>query len=362
MRTKVIKSDISNLKLIAVVCFCFVACSSPQNEYNSRLKPYFGDSESDYYIADDVAGHIHKPNAKREFKWDEHPLGKIVQKTNNFGFRENSNTNLKKNIDVVRVLVTGDSHTDGVLYNTESFPNLMEKMFNEKIETRQTFDFINAAAGYYGPQNYFGVLKRFANLKPNMFIVTIYTGNDFLDAIRIEAENGRLNVPERKDDYYYDLWEVDEKHRGFTGQLMNQIKFFKTFPEYKRKSISLCEDYLTHIKNTCYKKGIQLYVVLLPTKLDIEAELDKERIEEVKKILKFSDEDLNINQLLTTQLVNTLKKHNITCFNLNDFWKEKSMEELYWRNDYHINHNGHKRIADYLMSRITLESKFYNKE
>ena len=106
MRTKVIKSDISNLKLIAVVCFCFVACSSPQNEYNSRLKPYFGDSESDYYIADDVAGHIHKPNAKREFKWDEHPLGKIVQKTNNFGFRENSNTNLKKNIDVVRVLVT----------------------------------------------------------------------------------------------------------------------------------------------------------------------------------------------------------------------------------------------------------------
>ena len=43
--------------------------------------------EANYYMADDLAGHLHRPHANLEFAWNEHPKGKIVFRTNNLGFR-----------------------------------------------------------------------------------------------------------------------------------------------------------------------------------------------------------------------------------------------------------------------------------
>jgi lysophospholipase L1-like esterase len=352
-RTVVIIFGILILILIILIYRFFSIPSITLNHENLFLKPHFGENETNYYIPDTVAGHIHKPNTTREFNWDEHPSGKIITSTNNLGFRKDSNTRIEKKVNTIRVLVTGDSHTDGVIYNSESFSNQLEKKFNNK--NIGNFDFLNAGAGYYGPQNYLGVLKRYQNLNPNVFIVTVYTGNDFLDAIRIEAENNRLIVPERNDNYYSDLWEIDEKYPGFTGQLMNQIKFFKTFPKYKSKAVSISAKNISLIKNICDTNGIQLYVVLLPTKVDIESKFDSTRIKEVQDILNFSEKDMEINQLLTQQLIQHLKKNSISFLNLSDYWVDKQMEELYWKKDYHINNKGHKRIADILSKRIKLK-------
>lgn len=341
------------------------SCSNPESEKSnasvestakktSELKPHFGGSESNYYLADTIAGHIHQPNFQKEFKWPEHPKGIMIQKTNNLGFKKDTDTKIEKAANTFRVLVTGDSHIDGVVYNSESYPNQLEELFNENIADSLTYEFINAGAGYYGPQNYFGVLKRFKELKPDMFIVTIYTGNDFLDAVRIENENGRLQVPERKDDYYYDLWAVDEKYSGFTGQLMNQVKFFKKFPGFKNTTISITQNYLTLIKEYCAENNIQLFIVLLPTKVDVEPKTDEARINEVREILKFTTEDLTVNQTLTQELINWLKANNLKYVDLHENWKENSIdEELFWKADYHLNHNGHRRIAEIIQPLIS---------
>lgn len=46
--------------------------------------------EIDHYRADPLVGHVHLPNARREFDWQEHPRGEIVFRTNNLGFREDT--------------------------------------------------------------------------------------------------------------------------------------------------------------------------------------------------------------------------------------------------------------------------------
>ena len=343
------------------------SCSSPKSSENKEtpgenkvaetfeLKPHFGETESNYYVADSIAGHIHQPNTIKEFKWPEHPLGKLVIKTNNLGFKEDSDTKIEKNSNTFRVIVTGDSHIDGVVYNSESFPNQLEEMINLKVSGNDVaWEIINAGAGYYGPQNYFGVLKRFESLKPDLFIVTIYIGNDFLDAVRIENENNRLTVPERKDDYYYDLWAVDEKHPGFTGQLMNQVKFFKKFPEFKTTAISITQKQLTLIKEQCDKNKIGLYILLLPTKVDVEPATDEASIKDVQNMLKFSNDDLKINRELTEKLIEWLKTNNLNYVDLYDNWKEKKgTEELFWKADYHLNDKGHKSIAEIMQPIIS---------
>lgn len=368
-KTKPLEMNINknkNLALIVLPALLILSCSNPESsdkssasvepsvKQTSGLKPHFGGSESNYYLADTIAGHIHQPNFQKEFKWPEHPKGIMIQKTNNMGFKKDTDTKIEKIANTFRVLVTGDSHIDGVVYNSESYPNQLEELVNKNASDSLRYEFINAGAGYYGPQNYFGALKRFKELKPDMFIVTIYTGNDFLDAVRIENENGRLQVPERKDDYYYDLWAVDEKYSGFTGQLMNQVKFFKKFPEFKITTISITQNYLTLIKEYCVENNIQLFIVLLPTKVDVEPKKDEARIKEVQEILKFTIEDIKINQALTQEMIKWLKANNLNYVDLHENWKENSIdEELFWKADYHLNHNGHRRIAEIIQPLIS---------
>ncbi len=335
--------------LVALVSSCNLGVKHETALENPEaLKPHFGETESNYYVAKSIAGHIHQPNAKREFKWPEHPSGVIIQQTNNLGLREDNDTQEEKPDGVYRVLVTGDSHADGVIHNSESFPNVIEDSVGFTISEGKKLEFLNAGNGYYGPQNYWGCLKYYSNLKPDAFIVALYTGNDYMDAVRIEAENGRMKVPERTESYYYDLWELDETMPGFTGQLMNQVKFFKSYPAYRDTALNVTHRYLDNIKVYCDSNNIDFMVVLVPTKLDVEPELDSTRIDTAYQIMKFTDADIKENEALIDRTIQWLNAKKIHFIDMREPLR-KADEELYWKADLHINHKGHKVMANEIM-------------
>ena len=313
-----------------------------------ELIPHFVKGEEDYYQADDLAGHIHANNAKREITWEEHPTGKIIQKSNNLGLKEDEDFSIEQLKNKHIILVIGDSHTDGVVYNSETFPNRLEFLLNsdssERWEGRQV-EVINAGVGYYGPQNYLGAFKKYMELEPKTLIVCMYTGNDFLDAIRIEAENKRMSVPKRGDSYYLKLWELDEKYPGFTGQFMNQIKYFKTYPEYKNEALLFTTRSLKQINNLCSENGIELIVALLPSKYAVEPQTDKKRINDAVKIMRFRKDHMEMNQKMGNNIRKWLNENSITNIDLLDSLKGSS-DTLYWFKDYHLNHLGHDRVAE----------------
>lgn len=356
------------LGLIAgLACLLASSCNNSQPdetaaapEVTTGFKPHFGETEANYYAANEVAGHIHQPNAKREFKWPEHPKGMIIQQTNNLGLKEDSDTQEAKAEGAVRVLVTGDSHTDGVIHNSESFPNVLEDSLNSNLY-QVKYEFLNAGNGYYGPQNYLGSLKHYSNLKPDVFIVALYTGNDYMDAVRIEAENGRMQVPERPESYYYDLWDLDGKMPGFTGQLMNQVKFLKTYPAYRDTALNVTHRYLGKIKAYCDSVQIDFMVVLVPTKIDVEPELDSARIDTAYQIMKFTEADIKQNESLIDETIKWLSTQGVTYLDMREPLRNAE-GELYWKADLHINHLGHAEIAKAILSNQDFMNKIKGTE
>jgi hypothetical protein len=337
---------LNGLTVLTFLVFCS-SCNNRNNERQATLKPSFPDNESKYYGPDTVSGHFHNPDAKRDIKWPEHPSGRILMKTNNLGFRNDSPTLVKKLPETIRIIITGDSHTDGVIYNSESVASRLKEMLELK-HPEINYEILNAGNGYFGPQNYLGVYKKFLLLQPDYFIVIVYTGNDFLDGIRIESENSRLIVPERKDDYYQDLWKVDKQYPGFTGQYLNQVKFFKSFPQLTETAAMIMKENLEKINILCKKNDTRLLVVLLPSKIDSEFSTDSIRIAEVFKAMKLTEKDIPENRKFTDSLKDWMANENLPYVDLLEPFQQ-SDQELFWKADYHVNHLGHKEMAKQIM-------------
>ena len=130
----------------------------------NRIKAFFtftAPKQAAYFQPDSTAIFIHKPNIHLIDNWGT-PEEKIStqRRTNNVGFREDVDI-MEKQPNEYRILVTGDSHTDGVLkHNTESFINVWEEKLNASDSTFQ-YNCMNGGTGYYTFRNYYGFLKKY---------------------------------------------------------------------------------------------------------------------------------------------------------------------------------------------------------
>lgn len=333
-----------SLTASALILILFFALHGIKGKPDDMRFRDFLKAENDYYIYDSEAGHLHRDHAKRVFEWPEHPQGTIVMLTNNLGFREDNETLEEKPTGTVRVLVTGDSHTDGVIYNSESFANRLESRLNNG-NTGTVYECLSGGVGHYGPQNYPGFLKRFLYLKPDVYVVVFYTGNDFLDAVCIDEFNKGRESPRRPAEYYQKMIEANKLMDGSVAQALNQLYFFKRFPGMEEKALAIAKTSMEETARLCGDNNIKLLVALLPTKLDIEPDTDAERINKANGILRLLEEDFHINRRLTESLAARLSELNIDHFDLYDSMKNNE-SELYWKADHHLNDKGHDLIAE----------------
>jgi hypothetical protein len=312
----------------------------------------FPESQLDYYRLDDVAGHLHLPDIRRRVDWPEHPDGGFDLRTNNLGFREDGPTAADKPPNTIRILVTGDSHTDGVVANSESFPNRLEGLLNSSA-SGGVFEVINGGHGHYSPQNYLGFLKRHLDLQPDHFIVALFVGNDFLDAVAQEWMKGRLEIPERPEEYMQRLEDAQASGTAAVAQGLNQIYLMRTFPTLRARSLEITIDAFESISEVCAEHGIGFFVVLLPAKADVEPETDTTTAG-AAEILQLQPGDLELNRRLATALAEALEQRNIPVLDLHaDF--EASERELFWKRDHHLNITGHRLLAEIFHQRFGSE-------
>jgi hypothetical protein len=207
-------------------------------------------------------------------------------------------------------------------------------------------EFLNGGVGFYSFQNYLGLIKKFSQLKPDLYVVTVYIGNDFIEGLLYEKEN--QSIYPSLQTFWYRL------KKGFfqmttkmaSTQCTNQILFFKTFPEKKQKALDLARKYLTEIKTLCGANGTKLLVVLLPSKLESE----KEFKEKIKQETGWDERYMNINQGLATELQKTLVAEKIDCMNVTDEF-QKSGQKLFWDIDQHMNRQGHAVLAKIVLEK-----------
>lgn len=274
-------------------------------------------------------------NYQERTEHPEHDRGYFVYRSNNLGCREDENTSFVKK-DSVRIVVLGDSHTDGVCWNRESYANQLEKYLNHS-DSRITYDVINAGTGKYSPFQYLRAYQyRLKPLRPEVVIIGFYIGNDFFDMYRRDDrpscyfdKDGRIvEIP--PDFYFYaspdfkeswkahsyiyylmfgsrfwkslsytvtrafifyrnmsgmvntssvqilrffrDLYHLSDLNRAATTQSLAQKAFFHYFPDRQTESVKLVQYVLTQFGKEQAIQPFKLLVVPIPTKFQIEFE------------------------------------------------------------------------------------------
>jgi hypothetical protein len=303
--------------------------------------------EPDWLIDDPLTGHLHRPGARRVFPWPEHAQGRVVMACNNLGLREDAPTDVAVPANRRRVLVTGDSHTDGVVDNGETFPNVLEALLARGGAPH--VEVLNGGVGHYGPHHYLGFLWKYVSLQPAVYCVALYTGNDFLDAIMVGQERGDAFVPRRPDQYGDALRGAVSICAPAIAQALNQVAFFRAFPELERTAVDIALAQLLGAYELCLQRRIAMVVVLLPSKLDIDWVAP--RYDDVKArllaALALGEADLGANARLAQTLARRLSGWGVRVVDLQPFLREHE-PPLYWDQDYHLNVRGHLAVAQAL--------------
>jgi hypothetical protein len=311
--------------------------------YFSRPRLSYPRSESDYYMPDPLLGHRHRPHARREFAWPEHPSGRIVMQTNNLGFRRDQDVEAMPQAGVSRILVAGDSHMDGVVYNRESFSSALEARLNRDSGARHRFEVLNAAAGHYGPDNYRSMLDSYDSLGLDVLIVGFYSGNDFLDAAK-SVEKSLQKPLDRPRSYFSSLRNADKLHAGAVSQLLNQEHYFSTFPQVQSAVLGSVENLFVEMNRMAQSKGKLLYVILIPTKHDVEPQRHSPAWTQAIRELGLGEGEIQIASRMRLALGQALKRAGIPVLDPTEAMKSQT-EELFWKKDYHLNVSGHFILA-----------------
>ena len=228
--------------------------------------PEVWEREADYYVAHPILGHVHKPNATRVTAVPEHPDGQVTFRTNAAGFRNDREVAVPKPPHTFRVLVVGDSHTDGVVDNSEGFGDGLARQLDVAFAEHRIsdhIDVINGGTGYWGPAQYGQAFSVWAHLEPDACVVMLYEGNDLLDAVAAEERAGKRHIG-RLEDHYDRLYAVAEHVGERVSQQLNQDLLFAHAPSAAIDAVRLTREAIVEAHDTCAAFDAPLVVVRLP--------------------------------------------------------------------------------------------------
>ncbi len=284
-------------------------------------------------------------NRVESWDWPEHPRKRITMRTNNLGFREDEPTEPTKR--GLRVLVAGDSHTQGLVENDESFANRLERLWSEG---HGDCEVLNAGTAYTGPYCYLGRLRKFLYLEPDVFVAALYLGNDFADDLMLRYALDGWSVPSAED-YSAPLMEAAERWPGPVSQGLNQAYRFKWFPGEAERSLEIVLDSFGEMDSICRREGILFLALVIPTKADVDRLNDREAFDAAREKLGLDSEDCRIHALLGRKFAQALTAKSIRCLDPTErmLAAEKT---LYWRMDDHLGLEGHELLAELLRQEL----------
>jgi len=288
---------------------------------------------------DPLAMIVLRPDKKYTFDFPEAAGGKITFVTNNLGFREDAPTEVQKNGR--RILVLGDSQTEGVVDNKDSFANVLEARLSQR---GPPVEVINGGIGTTGPHNYLGVLLKHLDLRPDVVVVTIYDGNDFAHALQIEDTlRGRKPepVPPAAREASKTRWPEQ------LPQSFNQAAIFQADPPAVDRALAATLTACRELARQADAIHARVLFVALPAKPDIDHD-DDELQATMLSTLGITREDVAVNTQLGARLLAALAADGRETLDLLPILKQ-AQGPLYWRKDYHLNVTGHAAVAAALL-------------
>jgi hypothetical protein len=281
-----------------------------------------------------------RPDLDEEVHWDEHPRGSWRLRTNDVGLRADAPVGPKRG---PRVLVLGDSHTSGLVSNDESFATLLEGRLAVHANW-QGVDVLNAGVPYTGPRTYLQTLEKRRALAPDVVVAVCFTGNDFWDDLKTNYLLEGWTPPVGDAPYRQRIESVAARWPGPASQGFNQAYRFRAFPWEVEKSLALATASFRALQARCSELSLRLLVVVLPTKMEVEPEDDREVQEAVRAALELTPDDLELLTTLGQRLAANLRAAGLEVVEPLEAMRAAE-HPLYWRTDYHLGMRGHAWLA-----------------
>lgn len=297
----------------------------------------------------DPVGHaLNVPDAEFRFDWPEHPTGEIVIRTNNLGLRDDAPTHVEKAGH--RTLVLGDSHTEGALYNDETYPHVLETLLAERGGEGAPYEVLNAGVGGTGPFAYLGVLRHYAFLEPDLVLATIYAGNDFANALLFSDAYTRRRTTPRDGEYRERLDAAGAVHVQIP-QGFNQAYLARLEPRDVPLMVDAVLLAIDAMAAHCARHGADFAVVIIPTKVDVDLTHGLETTRGILRALDLDAEDYAVNARMVESLVARLEARGIPVVDPTSRMRAVD-EPLYWDKDHHLDPAGQRLLARIVLDEL----------
>lgn len=356
-----------------------------------------------YFVPDPVLALRRRPNTDFYFRMEERKSGFVHFVTNNQALRRIGDTTFEKLPGTRRILALGDSHVDGVVDNEENLTTLLEARLNRPDEKKGLrWQVLNAAVGSYSPyQNYLWYRETGKRYDPDLVLLTFYLGNDLAelatedrprlverDSQFVETAPSAGSVPNElaqkeslltrldraatKNSYVYSRSKNLARRLvsrirggsastqpvidpfGCVAQSLGQVSWSKNHQDYSR-NLAAFGEILKRMRAEVEPGGGRLWLVLLPSRLHVEPELDRDRISEVSKALGLSPKDLEFENRLTLDLTHLGKSLDVPVLDLGPAFRaahRREQQALYYQTDWHINTLGHQVAAEAIYAEL----------
>ena len=343
----------------------------------------------------------------------EHPDGTIIAHRNRASFREDDDTPLAKPSGTIRIVVLGDSHTDGICWNRESYANQLESLLNSDAERSAEVDVINAGHSTFSPYQEWWIYERVVrHFSPDILIVAFYCGNDFWDVCATEGrvhlvrtddgfehsaeieqpavshspvdgsgDDGSSNPVKRflrrklalyhalaaikplratlgnppvKTDYELRVDALPESQHAAYWQDYGQAAWFAEFPDEWDNAVRRMEHVIDLFKDSADRDHVPVLFLLIPALNEIDRSFAAEAFDGAATTLKLTEVERECDRRVRLKMSDLLLKANVPCLDLSaafrNFVKEYPDQPLYYLFDHHINVAAQTLIAVQLQS------------
>jgi lysophospholipase L1-like esterase len=295
----------------------------------------------------DPALHVYDPQVYYRYKGGlDLDRGTYHIRTSLDGYREDFER-LPAKRDFLAV-VTGDSHTDGVCDNRESFANRLEARLSER-HAGKAVEVLNTGVSGYSFYQYLGSLERHLALSPDAFVVAFYGGNDFLDVVRPWHYFHHTVPPPRSNEYWKKLSSAQGISPALVGNAFNQLLYFQYNPDQMDVALKAAEEVSAEIVRVCREHGIAPFFVYIPPGIGAAAGRSPE-FAKMMAALELSEGEYAQFDRLADALIGKLNDSGAEVIDL----REAFGPDLgaYYLSDLHIDPKAHERIAELLLPRV----------
>jgi hypothetical protein len=270
----------------------------------------------------------------------DYPGGGFRRRTNSAGEREDHETSAER--PDLLVLATGDSHTDGICTNPESWPNRVEAALLAARPGR-TVEVLNAAVQGFSFYNYLGVLEKYAPRKPAAFVVAVYAGNDFLESLQIHHYFAKTVPPPRSQAYFEELQRLERIGPAAAAQGVDELLYFKHYPEEIEVALDAGVRVGAEIDRQCRAAGIPWIVLYIPSIFDEDLAEGRELGARVREAMGFSEADLRRLGPVGDRLLERYRSFGIEVLDLREVFRAEPGP--WYASDLHIDLLAQARIA-----------------